>query len=450
MRLYELSNNVSSLLMALLYLFLLVQIGCGMGFVRRRKKEWLFLILPVFLFTLLFLMILLYTEESERTVILPGFWNRAGRISAVVVIFLILLIGICTVFLLLRIRKLYRTTINSNSIKESIDNLPTGLGFATMDGLVLLANQCMERLCYELTGSDFQDASVFWEKITAGDIRSGIQRIGYSGVATFVTSDGRVWVLERKQLDCSGQEIFQYTATDTTVLYQMSEKLKENNEELSRMNVRLRRYGNDMEELVRNREILEAKMKIHDEMGQALLATRAWLLHRPSGDMTDKTFMNFHLEPAQEILKKWEYVIALLQKEGEVGKSPNTWRYFTEAADFAGVRVSLEGELPKEPDTMRLLVTAAAEALTNAVRHANADTLFVRILYTNKELRCSFTNNGKIPGHPVAEGGGLSALRMRIEKSGGKMQTGWKPCFTLDISLPKGEKNADKCVDSRR
>lgn len=39
--------------------------------------------------------------------------------------------------------------------------------------------------------------------------------------------DGRVWVLERKQLDCSGQEIFQYTATDTTVLYQMSEKLKE-------------------------------------------------------------------------------------------------------------------------------------------------------------------------------------------------------------------------------
>lgn len=33
-------------------------------------------------------------------------------------------------------------------------------------------------------------------------------------------------------------------------------------------------------------------MKIHDEMGQALLATRTWLLHRPSGDMTDKTFMN--------------------------------------------------------------------------------------------------------------------------------------------------------------
>lgn len=33
-------------------------------------------------------------------------------------------------------------------------------------------------------------------------------------------------------------------------------------------------------------------MKIHDEMGQALLATRTWLLHRPSGDMTDKIFMN--------------------------------------------------------------------------------------------------------------------------------------------------------------
>lgn len=445
MQLYELSDNVSSLLMALLYLFLLVQIGSSMGFVRRKKKEWLLLTLPIFLFTLLFLMILLYTEESEqtdRTAILPGFWNRAGRLPASAVIFLILLIGICTVFLLLRIRKLYRTTINSNSIKESIDNLPTGLGFATADGLVLLANQCMERLCYEFTGSDFQDASVFWKKITVGDTQSGIQRISYRGAATCVTSDGRVWVLERKQLDCSGQEIFQYTATDTTILYQMSEKLKENNEELSRMNIRLCRYGNDMEELVRNREILEAKMKIHDEMGQALLATRAWLLHKPSGDMTDKAFANFYFELAQEILKRWEYVIALLQKEGEVGNGRNTWSYFTEAADFAGVRVSLEGELPKEPDTVRLLVTAAAEALTNAVRHANADTLLVRILYTNRELHCRFTNNGKIPERPVAEGGGLSALRMRIEKSGGKMQTDWKPCFSLNISLPKGE---NKC-----
>lgn len=180
MHLYELLGNVSSFLMALLYLFLLLQVGSSMGFVRRKRKNQFFLTIPVFLFTLVVLLIFLYTEENgqtDRSVVLTGFWNWAGRLPASGITFLILLIGIYTVFLLLRIKNIYRTTINSNSIKESIDNLPTGLGFATVDGLVLLANQCMERLCYELTGSDFQDASIFWKKVTEGNLQRGVQRI---------------------------------------------------------------------------------------------------------------------------------------------------------------------------------------------------------------------------------------------------------------------------------
>ena len=242
----------------------------------------------------------------------------------------------------------------------------------------------------------------------------------------------------KKQLDCNGEEIFQYTATDTSILYQMSVKWKKNNEELLHMNDRLRQYGNDIGELVRNREILDAKMKIHDEMGQALLAIRAWLLQKSSNDLNDEASMASRLESAQELLKRWEYVIALLKKEGEE-EVRNTWHYFTEAADFAGVRISLKGELPKDSKTVSLLVTVAAEALTNAVRHADADTLFIRIMHTKKEVCCSFKNNGKAPEHPVTEGGGLGALRMRIEKSGGRMQTDWQPCFSLNICLPEGE-----------
>lgn len=51
------------------------------------------------------------------------------------------------------------------------------------------------------------------------------------------------------------------------------------------------------------------------------------------------------------------------------------------------------------------------------------------------------TNDGKVPDDEITEGGGLSALRRRIENAGGIMRIKSRPNFALSALLPYGEEN---------
>lgn len=42
------------------------------------------------------------------------------------------------------------------AIKESVDNLPSGICFADSNGVIVLCNRQMHRLCYVLMGRDLQ------------------------------------------------------------------------------------------------------------------------------------------------------------------------------------------------------------------------------------------------------------------------------------------------------
>lgn len=70
------------------------------------------------------------------------------------------LLGTVTVVLIWKTLAYRRTTLNRLAIKESFDNLPTGLCFSRPEGFVLLANRKMEQLCFELTGEDLQEPGI--------------------------------------------------------------------------------------------------------------------------------------------------------------------------------------------------------------------------------------------------------------------------------------------------
>lgn len=225
-------------------------------------------------------------------------------------------------------------------------------------------------------------------------------------------------------LQVNGNKILQLTAVDTTQLYGLSSELQENNKKLKEMNGRLKQYSENIDEYVRNKEILEAKMRIHNEMGQALLSSRSYLLQESSV-----------LQEA-DILKQWNYVVALLKKESETKNPKNSWSYFVDAADAAGVKILMDGDIPKNEDVAKLIVSAATEALTNAVRHGGADELYVKLAKENGKIRITFTNNGQNPIGPVQEGGGLESLRLRLEEAGGSMTIETEPRFALTASVP--------------
>ena len=188
---------------------------------------------------------------------------------------ILLLLAVIAVLLTIVIqeRNFEKNAITRSSVKESLDWLNTGLCFAYKNGMVMLINHRMNNLSHTIFGIDLQNANAFWERLKDGEIQAGVARLVMGENPTFRLPDQTVWTFAREEIE----GITQLTAAETTRLHQLTEELKEKNAELSVMNERLRKYGENVDKLTREKERLETKARIHRELGQALLLTRRYL-----------------------------------------------------------------------------------------------------------------------------------------------------------------------------
>ena len=79
------------------------------------------------------------------------------------------------------------------------------------------------------------------------------------------------------------------------------------------------------------------------------------------------------------------------------------------------------------------------ECLTNTVSHANGKTMTVTVSEKNGKYTIEITNDGEKPKDEIIEGGGLSGLRLLVERENGTMMIHSVPRFELIIELPQGE-----------
>ena len=196
--------------------------------------------------------------------------------------------------------------------------------------------------------------------------------------------DGTVWQLRRDVLADGGQTYIQIEASDITQLYRLSRELYENNRRLRALQERQKALLADIVQINREKE----------------------------------------LEDAAEAPQEAE----LLQVAGMIG-----------------CRVQFSGERPTDRGVLRLLYAAVREALTNAVRHAGADTLTVAIRPTAAGYHAEISSNGRPAAGLVREGDGLRNLRRRLEQEGASMQLVCRGGVVLLLELPCGAK-----TDGRR
>lgn len=312
-----------------------------------------------------------------------------------------------------------KNSVSTLSIKEGFDHLPTGLCFADENGTVQLANHKINELSYVLTGEELQNANIFWDVVSHGKLLAGVQRLENVKQPVIMLEDGTVYSFSRERVE----NVFQITASDVTGLYRLTNRLQDKNDELEEMNIRLRKYGETVDETTRARERLETKMRIHSELGQALLATHHYL-RLPDSDL-------------QPVLNSWKRNIFVLRAGAEPQSDSDPLRTLINLAEAAGVSFVQKGSLPPQTEISNRFVMAATEALTNAVRHADAKTLYMEISESDDFYIASFANDGNKPSGEICEGGGLSSLRKKTERSGGEMEILYSPGFVLKIKLPK-------------
>ena len=170
--------------------------------------------------------------------------------------------------------RLRRTMLTRSAIKESIDHLTTGLCFHAENGRVMLVNHRMNQLCHTMLGRDLQNAARMWQELSSGHMQPGVVRLSMGNHPSFRLPDNTVWTFSQEKL----HDVFQITAADTTQLHLLTQDLKQKNIALAALHLRLKKYEENVDELTRFKERLETKARIHSELGQALLATRSYLL----------------------------------------------------------------------------------------------------------------------------------------------------------------------------
>lgn len=316
-----------------------------------------------------------------------------------------------------------------NVIKESFDNLPIAVCFFDRHGLVRLVNRRMLEISFVLLGTEFQTLSELRTAL-AFPPNSEIDVVDESSLV-FRFSDGTFLHFEEKEIiGKSGEHYTQVTAADVSQLVLRQRELREENRRLENANRRVRQLYDNMAEIVREEEILSMKMRVHDDIGHSILSARKALL-------TDES-----INTIKDNALVWEKSIELLYHSNNMPDDFDDIGYAEERAAALGVEIVRNGEFPEGKALRRLIAFALRESVTNCVRHAGATKVFVTTKKESGFFSVRITNDGNAPQAEITEGGGLSSLRKRIEKSGGKMLVQSLPFFELSVFLLiEGEKN---------
>ncbi len=323
-----------------------------------------------------------------------------------------------------------RERIGRASIKESLDNLPSGICFADQSGLVILSNRQMYRLCYTLMGVDLQHISELLDALEKP--QAGIQSVG-ADTNVYRFPEGKVWKFTQSSItDADGNAYTQVLAVDVTALYEKEDELQQENRRLEEVNARARNLYAQLDNIVREEENFAVKTHVHDEMGELLGLTRNMLTQREHPP-----------ERLKALGKRWEHIGDTLgavgKQDGDAFDSDKTLAELTEGIAGIGVALHVRGEFPQKSGAAYPLTAAVRECAINTVRHAKGSEMTVELTKTPHALTASITNDGLAPAGEVIEGGGLSALRRRIEGTGGSMQVESTPRFRLVITLPGKE-----------
>ena len=309
-----------------------------------------------------------------------------------------------------------RRQLSPISIKESVDHLPCALCFAWENGQPFLKNLKMDELSHLITGEALLNANDFWKTVEPQPI--------------VTLENGQTWNFERVQMEASGRTVYQISGTNITEEAQLQWELEEDNLRLKAMNRRLRQYGQDVQAATREKEILRAKTRVHDQIGHALLQTRQFL----SGTQGD----------AESVCTAWRQNVRLLLGKYAEEAREDSFEQLARAAQVIGVAIARVGAFPEDgTENAHLAETAAHECLTNLVRHAHGTRLEISSEATKIGWKIRYINDGDAPTGPIVEGSGLSSLRAQVEAAGGEMVMEHAPRFALTLILPMERRDAE-------
>lgn len=327
---------------------------------------------------------------------------------------------VAVVLMLLRLWRLRKRELTAQSLCEGLDQLPDGISYSLPDGFPKLVNSRMQAISNAAFGVGVSDTRRLDERLQSRDLLPGCTLDKEANNTFLRLPDGSVWHMKQQQVEPGGRPMAEMLAYDVTERYNDLVELRRRNERLETVNRELRSYLDSMNSIVREREVLAAKTRLHNEVGQSLLAIEAYL-KESDGDR-------------EALMQQLRQTILLLQSDAP-DEQQDRMADLYRAAKALNLEIKLDGEIPQ--NWKPLIEVAIHECLTNTVKHARGRLVQVTVTQDAENDVITLTNDGEPPAGQVRETGGLANLRALIERQGGRMEIESAPVFRLVLRLKK-------------
>ena len=424
---YITAPYVVQTLISILYFSLIIFSLCTAFLCSHHKHKYVFIItesrITIF-FSILLIGCLTYFDIDDISKLDPVS-TFAVSIPVSIDFLLLSLFTLLNLFITIVLIRNRKNTISKRSIKEAFDDLPCGICFYEASGVTRLVNSKRNDFSIRITGEYLLNGKKFISILTDENIKRN--SLSHQEEEEYIISlDDHVYSFRSREHQLSDKSLYEIIATDITRKHQLSRELNKKNKELSSFNKRMRQYGETIEELTIEKETLSAKRNIHDKLGKLLILSRQSL----DKDRTE--------EEKEVLLSTWKNTLIAFESMKE-NESNDTYDELFKAAKDIGISIIFCGRRPESRKGKKIAAKAIIECMTNTIKHAKGNEVYVSFKERNRFIEIQITNNGEQPKEEIKEGGGLSSLRLLIEREGGSMKIISFPRFEMNITIEKGE-----------
>ena len=424
---YITAPYVVQTLISILYFSLIIFSLCIAFLCSHHKHKYVFFIIESMItifFSILLIGCLTYFDIDDISKLGP-LSSFAVSIPVSIDFLLLSLFTLLNLFITIVLIRNRKNTISKMSIKEAFDDLPCGICFYEASGVTRLVNSKRNDFSIRITGEYLLNGKKFISILTDENIKRN--SLSHQEEEEYIISlDDHVYSFRRREHQLSDKSLYEIIATDITRKHQLSRELNKKNKELSSFNKRMRQYGETIEELTIEKETLSAKRNIHDKLGKLLILSRQSL----DKDRTE--------EEKEVLLSTWKNTLIAFESMKE-NESNDTYDELFKAAKDIGISIIFCGRRPESRKGKKIATKAIIECMTNTIKHAKGNEVYVSFKERNRFIEIQITNNGEQPKEEIKEGGGLSSLRLLIEREGGSMKIISFPRFEMNITIEKGE-----------
>ena len=424
---YITAPYVVQTLISILYFSLIIFSLCTAFLCSHHKHKYVFIItesMITIFFSILLIGCLTYFDIDDISKLDPVS-TFAVSIPVSIDFLLLSLFTLLNLFITIVLIRNRKNTISKMSIKEAFDDLPCGICFYEASGVTRLVNSKRNDFSIRITGEYLLNGKKFISILTDENIKRN--SLSHQEEEEYIISlDDHVYSFRRREHQLSDKFLYEIIATDITRKHQLSRELNKKNKELSSFNKRMRQYGETIEELTIEKETLSAKRNIHDKLGKLLILSRQSL----DKDRTE--------EEKEVLLSTWKNTLIAFESMKE-NESNDTYDELFKAAKDIGISIIFCGRRPESRKGKKIAAKAIIECMTNTIKHAKGNEVYVSFKERNRFIEIQITNNGEQPKEEIKEGGGLSSLRLLIEREGGSMKIISFPRFEMNITIEKGE-----------